>query len=175
MHVYELSSHVSTSSTTASVRLIQFSCRSLSGIGHQAATLKKSESINSPHHIFVHLTLNHFLQHVRYQSSSSSKTSPRETERLLVSLSPQIQREQFYEGGGEVELKGADNRSCRLTGAATFTGVGIYALRQAQLQGTFQRVRPKGGSIVGGQVTAVIGIGEFTSLLILFEPVWVEG
>jgi hypothetical protein len=54
----------------------------------------------------------------------------------------------------------ADNRSCRLTGAATFTGVGIYALRQAQIQGTFQRVRPKGGSVVGGQVTAVIGIGE---------------
>jgi len=58
----------------------------------------------------------------------------------------------------------ADNRSCRLTGAATFTGVGIYALRQAQLQGTFQRVRPKGGSIVGGQVTAVIGIGELSHL-----------
>jgi len=59
----------------------------------------------------------------------------------------------------------ADNRSCRLTGAATFTGVGIYALRQAQVQGTFQRVRPRGGSIVGGQVTAVIGIGEFISFL----------
>jgi len=64
----------------------------------------------------------------------------------------------------------ADNRSCRLTGAATFTGVGIYALRQAQLQGTFQRVRPRGGSIVGGQVTAVIGIGEshyYLSCLVL--------
>jgi hypothetical protein len=59
-----------------------------------------------------------------------------------------------------IKVEGADNRSCRLTGAATFTGVGIYALRQAQLQGTFQRVRPKGGSVVGGQVTAVIGIGE---------------
>ena len=59
----------------------------------------------------------------------------------------------------------ADNRSCRLTGAATFTGVGIYSLRQAQVQGTFQRGRPRGGSIVGGQVTAVIGIGEFISFL----------
>jgi hypothetical protein len=61
----------------------------------------------------------------------------------------------------------ADDRSCRLTGAATFTGVGIYALRQAQLQGTFQRVRPKGGSVVGGQVTAVIGIGQLIHLSIL--------
>lgn len=32
-------------------------------------------------------------------------------------------------------------------------------MRQAQLQGTFQRVRPKGSPIVGGQVTAVIGLG----------------
>jgi hypothetical protein len=64
----------------------------------------------------------------------------------------------------------ADDRSCRLTGAATFTGVGVYAIRQAQLQGTFQRVRPKGGSVVGGQVTTVIGIGEFIYFLILFEP-----
>jgi hypothetical protein len=38
------------------------------------------------------------------------------------------------------------------------------------LQGTFQRVRPKGGSVVGGQVTTVIGIGEFIYFLILFEP-----
>jgi len=52
-------------------------------------------------------------------------------------------------------------RSCRLTGAATFSGLGIYALRQAQLQGTFQKVRPKGGSIIGGQITAAIGLGEF--------------
>ena len=71
-----------------------------------------------------------------------------------------------------IKVEEADNRSCRLTGAATFTGVGIYALRQAQLQGTFQRVRPKGGSVVGGQVTAVIGIGEFIYFLILFEPGW---
>lgn len=56
-------------------------------------------------------------------------------------------------------------RSCRLTGAATFSGLGIYALRQAQLQGTFQKVRPKGGSIIGGQVTAAIGIGEFEEFL----------
>jgi len=52
-------------------------------------------------------------------------------------------------------------RSCRLTGAATFSGLGIYALRQAQLQGTFQKIRPKGGSIIGGQITAAIGLGEF--------------
>jgi len=74
--------------------------------------------------------------------------------------------EDLRKGGGR-----ADNRSCRLTGAATFTGVGIYALRQAQLQGTFQRVRPRGGSIVGGQVTAVIGIGGFTSFL-TFVRAW---
>jgi hypothetical protein len=69
----------------------------------------------------------------------------------------------------ETKVEGADNRSCRLTGAATFTGVGIYALRQAQLQGTFQRVRPKGGSVVGGQVTAVIGIGE-----LFFQSVYLD-
>lgn len=50
-------------------------------------------------------------------------------------------------------------RACRLTGATTFTGLGVYALRQAQLQGTFQRVRPKGAPVIGGQVTAVIGLG----------------
>jgi len=62
-------------------------------------------------------------------------------------------------GSGESN-DGVDDRSCRLTGAATFTGLGIYALRQAQLQGTFQRIRPKGSPVVGGQVTAVIGVGE---------------
>jgi hypothetical protein len=68
-----------------------------------------------------------------------------------------------------IKVEGADDRSCRLTGAATFTGVGIYAIRQAQLQGTFQRVRPKGGSVVGGQVTAVIGIGE-----LFFQSVYLD-
>lgn len=54
------------------------------------------------------------------------------------------------------------NRACRLTGAATFTGLGLYAMRQAQIQGAFQRVRPKGSPVIGGQVTAVIGLGTST-------------
>ena len=59
--------------------------------------------------------------------------------------------------------KAADrSRACRLTGAATFTGLGIYAMRQAQLQGAFQRVRPKGAPVIGGQVTAVIGLGTLS-------------
>ncbi|RSH83939.1 hypothetical protein EHS25_005183 [Saitozyma podzolica] len=47
---------------------------------------------------------------------------------------------------------------CRLTGAAAFTGLGGYAIYEASRQGTFRRVRPPGSPVIGGQVTAVIGL-----------------
>ena len=54
----------------------------------------------------------------------------------------------------------ADPRTCKLTGAAAFSGVGIYALMEAKKQGAFSKVRPKGAPIVGGPVTAALGVGE---------------
>lgn len=54
----------------------------------------------------------------------------------------------------------AELRACRLTGAAAFSGVGIYALIEARKQGAFSKVRPKGAPIVGGPVTAALGVGE---------------
>lgn len=51
-------------------------------------------------------------------------------------------------------------RTCKLTGAAAFSGVGIYALMEAKKQGAFSKVRPKGAPIVGGPVTAALGVGE---------------
>lgn len=50
--------------------------------------------------------------------------------------------------------------ACKLTGAAAFSGVGIYALMEANKQGAFSKVRPKGAPIVGGPVTAALGVGE---------------
>lgn len=51
-------------------------------------------------------------------------------------------------------------RTCRLTGAAVFTGVGTYALVQANQQGAFKRIRPQGAPVVAGKITALIGTGE---------------
>lgn len=56
-------------------------------------------------------------------------------------------------------------RACKLTGAAAFSGLGIYALIEANKQGAFSKVRPKGAPIVGGPVTAALGVGECKSLV----------
>lgn len=58
-------------------------------------------------------------------------------------------------------------RTCKLTGAAAFSGVGIYALMEAKTQGAFSKVRPKGAPIVGGPVTAALGVGECKGPLML--------
>ncbi|KAK8844733.1 hypothetical protein IAR55_006583 [Kwoniella newhampshirensis] len=50
-----------------------------------------------------------------------------------------------------------DCLACRMTGAAAFSGLGVYALNQANQQGAFKRVRPVGSPIVAGKITAVIG------------------
>lgn len=52
-----------------------------------------------------------------------------------------------------------DHSSCRLTGAAAFTGVGAYAMYQGRRQGAFQKARPTGGAR-GSGVTIALGIGE---------------
>lgn len=57
----------------------------------------------------------------------------------------------------------ADHRACRLTGFATLSGVGAYALYEAGQQGAFAKIRPKGKPIVGAQITAVVGVGECSS------------
>lgn len=54
----------------------------------------------------------------------------------------------------------SQHRPCRLTGAVAFTGLGGYAIYEASRQGTFRRVRRPGSPVIGGQVTAVIGLGE---------------
>lgn len=51
-------------------------------------------------------------------------------------------------------------RTCRLTGAAAFTGIGAYALVQANQQGAFKRIRPQGAPVVAGKITGLIGTGE---------------
>lgn len=53
----------------------------------------------------------------------------------------------------------ADASACRLTGAATFSGMGLYALYEAGQQGAFAKVRPK-GSPRGASITAALGVGE---------------
>jgi predicted HAD superfamily Cof-like phosphohydrolase len=53
----------------------------------------------------------------------------------------------------------ADASACRLTGAVTFSGIGLYALYEANQQGAFAKVRPK-GSPRGAPITAAIGVGE---------------
>jgi hypothetical protein len=47
-----------------------------------------------------------------------------------------------------------------LTGAATFTGLGGYAIYEANKSGTFLRTRPPGGPFMAGKIQAVIGFGE---------------
>ena len=47
---------------------------------------------------------------------------------------------------------------CRLTGAATFGGVGTYALYMAYQDGAFDKVRRKGGSIVAGRMQVLLGV-----------------
>lgn len=55
-------------------------------------------------------------------------------------------------------------RTCRLTGAAAFTGIGTYALVQANQQGAFKRIRPQGAPVVAGKITALVGTGELNRL-----------
>ncbi|TYJ57447.1 hypothetical protein B9479_001764 [Cryptococcus floricola] len=50
-----------------------------------------------------------------------------------------------------------DCLTCRLTGAGAFTGIGIYAIIQANNQGAFKKIRPPGAPVVAGKVTALIG------------------
>lgn len=56
-------------------------------------------------------------------------------------------------------------RSCRLTGFGVFTGVGIYALYDAQKRGTFKSVRPVGSPLLAGKAQAIVGFGESRSLV----------
>ncbi|BEJ15447.1 hypothetical protein CspHIS471_0500520 [Cutaneotrichosporon sp. HIS471] len=55
------------------------------------------------------------------------------------------------------ENKWQDCTACRLTGAATFSGLGLYALYEANQQGAFAKVRPK-GSPRGAPITAAVGV-----------------
>ena len=57
-----------------------------------------------------------------------------------------------------------DCLACKLVGSAAFVGVGLYALRVAHQDGTFSRVRPPGGSLIGGRVAALMGVGEYLHL-----------
>ena len=50
--------------------------------------------------------------------------------------------------------------SCRLTGAAAFTGLGGYALYQGRQQGAFHRIKPKGSPVIAGQLSIVLGLGN---------------
>ncbi|RXK42638.1 hypothetical protein M231_00192 [Tremella mesenterica] len=59
--------------------------------------------------------------------------------------------------------KPEDCLACRLTGAAAFSGLGVYALYQANSMGTFQRMRPPGSPLIAGKITAVLGL-VFVSL-----------
>lgn len=47
---------------------------------------------------------------------------------------------------------------CRLTGAATFGGVGTYAMYMAYQDGAFDKVRRKGGSVVKGRLQVLLGV-----------------
>lgn len=47
---------------------------------------------------------------------------------------------------------------CRLTGAATFGGVGSYALYLAHQDGAFSKIRRKGGSVVGSRLQVILGV-----------------
>ena len=54
--------------------------------------------------------------------------------------------------------------SCRYTGAAAFSDLGVYALLQGRHQGAFQRIKPKGSPVIAGQVSVVLGLRESESL-----------
>lgn len=57
-----------------------------------------------------------------------------------------------------------DCLACKLVGSAAFVGVGLYALQVAHRDGTFSRVRPPGGSLIGGRLAALMGVGEYICL-----------
>jgi hypothetical protein len=60
-----------------------------------------------------------------------------------------------------------DCLACKLIGAGAFSGLGIYALNLAKLEGAFARVRPAGKSLVASRIQAVIGAGECWIVLVL--------
>ncbi|ORY26518.1 hypothetical protein BCR39DRAFT_541105 [Naematelia encephala] len=70
------------------------------------------------------------------------------------SASPAVKTSQSTGPNG---LKKEDCLACRLTGAATFSAIGVYALYEANKQGAFARVRPK-GSPLGASFTVAIGV-----------------
>ena len=49
-------------------------------------------------------------------------------------------------------------RACRLTGAATFTGIGSYAIYEGYNQGVFAKIRPRGAPR-SAQMTVAVGVG----------------
>ena len=59
---------------------------------------------------------------------------------------------------GTTAITAKDCLPCRLTGAATFGGVGTYALYMAYQDGAFDKVRRKGGSIVTGRMQVLLGV-----------------
>lgn len=69
-----------------------------------------------------------------------------------------------------------DCLACKLVGSAAFLGVGLYALQVAHRDGTFAKVRPPGGSLMGGRLAALMGVGEymFKYLLLLWPDVLVS-
>jgi hypothetical protein len=63
-----------------------------------------------------------------------------------------------------------DCLACKLVGSAAFVGVGLYALQVAHRDGTFSKVRPPGGSLIGGRLAALMGVGEnFASFDIFYR------
>jgi len=69
-----------------------------------------------------------------------------ETERRPTSIQQSI-----YEQGGQPPYK--DCLPCKLTGAAAFSGIGVYALNEAR---KLQRVPSRQGTAVGMGVTGVL-------------------
>jgi len=117
---------------------------SLTGTSLQTRTIARSVN---PHHA---------------GSQLSSREAAREGQGLSVSggkgLSPC-----GVNGPGPPIGNTAETRACRLTGAATFTGVGAYALYQGRAQGALKKVRPAGAPIINGQISLVLGVGEFSA------------
>ncbi|ORX35014.1 hypothetical protein BD324DRAFT_652734 [Kockovaella imperatae] len=81
------------------------------------------------------------------QSSSAATTSSNET-------SPSMSTSDDH---GQKQPEWKDCTACRLTGAATFTGIGSYAIYQGYDQGAFAKVRPRGAPR-SAQFTVAIGI-----------------
>lgn len=54
-----------------------------------------------------------------------------------------------------------DCLACKLVGSFAFAGVGLYALQVAHKDGAFARVRPPGGSLIGGRLAALLGVGKW--------------